>query len=419
MLSFFLNVSAIDKKYSHGYDMLPSSVNTKDKESAMSYFKNNIVYSVTKDNQTKLYVATVNDTIELQDVKEIQELSALGIYGTFGYDAKKNKIYFSKYEKSTHNYMLFESTEKNNKWSKPKRLKIKGMEGYRKPGSTLVNAGWLYRAPGISGFYNPTLAKDGKRIYFSSDFSSGKGGRDIWFIDLDADGKWAMPENVGDVVNTKGTEDFAFVSGDSLLYFASNTDSKGGLDLYVSKQENGKWAKATRLDSVYNSSTDDYNLIGNEKGLFFISGRNTAQGDDIFRPSKIKEKVVPPPPPVIVKRPFPWKLFYFDFDKDLFKPEFQKDLNELYLSMLEYIKDNDFVISGHTDTRGSVDYNNKLSLKRATRIRELLIEKGIPAEKMVVKAYGKSQPIKPDAQTEEEHAMNRRVEIDLVKKNNN
>lgn len=424
-LTFFLllNVLSIDKKYSQGYDMVPSTVNTENFETAMSYLKDNVVYSVTKDKQTKLYMASVNDTIELQDLQEVKEMTALGIYGTFGYDEKLNKIYFSKYDRATKNYMLFESTLKDGKWSRPKKLKIIGMGGYRKPGSTLVNAGWLYRAPGISGFFNPTLANNGSRIYFTSEFPSGKGEKDIWYIDAADKKQWNMPKNVGDVVNTVGKEDYAFVSGDSLLYFASTTASNGGYDLFVSQKENGAWSKATPLDSVYNSSVNDYNLIGNKDGLFFISSRNTGNLDDIYRPSKmlIKEfdtiaEPKPEPEPIIVKKTFPWKLFYFDFDKDLFKSEFSDDLNELFLAMQEYIVEYDFIIKGHTDERGSALYNDRLSLKRANRIRQLLIEKGIPAEKMAVEAYGESQPIIPNAQTEEDHAKNRRVEIDLLKK---
>lgn len=424
LLTLFLNTFAIHKKYSEGYEMLPSKVNTKDSEKAMSFFNGNVVYSVIKEGQDPiLYMATVNDTIELQDAQEMPKMTKLGIYGTFGHDAALNKIYFSKYDKSTKNFMLYESSQKGEKWSKPKKLKIKGMSSYRKEGSPLVNAGWLYRAPGISGFFNPTLANGGNRIYFTSDFPIGKGGRDIWFINKEEDG-WSMPENVGDVVNTTGKEDYAFVSGDSLLYFSSNNGNSGGLDLFVSKIEDGKWSQSVPLDSIYNSSVNDYNLIGNEKGLFFISSRNTEQADDIFRPAQLKiveleliEEPMPEPPvPVVEKKTFPWKLFYFDFDKDLFKPEFKDDLDELYLAMLEYIEEYNFVIKGHTDERGSVSYNERLSLKRATRIRALLIEKGIPAEKMVVEAFGESQPVHPNAKTETEHSLNRRVEVDLIKK---
>ena len=82
--------------------------------------------------------------------------------------------------------------------------------------------------------------------------------------------------------------------------------------------------------------------------------------------------------------------------------------------MLVYMAKYVFVVKGHTDTRGSDEYNQKLSIKRANRIRTLLIQKGIPAEKMKIEGYGESMPLIPNARTEAEHAMNRRVEVDII-----
>ncbi len=407
LLSFVCGSAfAVHEKYEEGYVFVPSVVNTDEDEVAISYVGDKVIYSkFNSKGKYTIYEAVVNDTIELQDTVEVPELRDLGIYGTVANDASANKIYFSKYEKKTKDYMLYESTFSDGKWSKGKRLKIKGLGKYRKPGSTLVNAGWLYRAPGISGFLNPNMAKGGNRIYFTSLFPSGKGGRDLWYIDRIDDDQWSMPQNIGDSINSKADQDYAFCSGDSLLYFASK-DSSEVFNLYVARDVNGEWGNVEKLDSVYNSDSNDYNLIGNEKGLFFISSRNSGHGEDIYRPSQIPVKQE--------LAPFPWKLFNFDFDRDLFKQEQSLDLDSLYNTMLVYMDKYDFVVKGHTDVRGSEDYNMKLSIKRANRIRTLLIKKGIPAEKMVVEGYGESMPLIPDAQTEEEHYKNRRVEVDVV-----
>ncbi|MDD6358105.1 MAG: OmpA family protein [Bacteroidales bacterium] len=398
---------AVHEKYEEGYVFVPSVVNTESDEVAISYLGDKVIYSkFDKKGKYKIYQAAVNDTIELQDTVDVPELRDLGIYGTVAYDAAANKIYYSKYEKKTKDYMLYESTNEGGKWSKGKRLNIKGIGKYRKSGSTLVNAGWLYRAPGISGFLNPNLAQGGNRIYFTSQFSSGKGGRDIWFIDKISDKQWSMPQNIGDSINSKSDQDYAFCSGDSLLYFASK-DSSNVFNLFVAHKVGEDWGDVEMLDSVYNSSANDYNLIGNEKGLFFISSRNSGNGEDIYRPSQIPEVEEQ-------LAPFPWKLFNFDFDRDLFKSEQQLDLDSLYNTMLVYMDKYDFVVKGHTDTRGSDEYNQKLSVKRANRIRTLLIQKGIPAEKMKIVGYGESMPLIPNAQTEEEHAQNRRVEVDVI-----
>ncbi|MDR0873899.1 MAG: OmpA family protein [Prevotellaceae bacterium] len=420
---------AIHEKYVQGYEFKPSKVNTESNDRAMSFLKNKVVYSVqdtAAGSAIKLYVADViEQDIELDNAEFSQELTDLGIFGTFAYDESLNKIYFSHYDKATKNYMLYESTQTEEKtWTSPKRLKIAGLQGYRKDGSPLVNAGWLYRAPGLSGFFNPTLADGGKRIYFSADFPIGNGERDIWYVEKEDDTHWSMPQNPGTNVNTKGKEDYPFVIGDK-LYFSSDTETNGGTDLFVSEKEGNAWGVAKPLDSVYNSSADDYNLIGTENTIFFVSGRHEGYADDIYRPARLLlepcptlAESTPESEPIIQMKTFPWKLFYFDFDKDILNEEFLIELDQLYNTMIDFMQDNDFVIRGHTDSRGTDEYNMRLSKRRAQRIQKLLAEKGIPAKIMHIEPYGESQPVIPDAQTEEEHAQNRRVEVDIVRKNN-
>ena len=67
-------------------------------------------------------------------------------------------------------------------------------------------------------------------------------------------------------------------------------------------------------------------------------------------------------------------------------------------------------VAGHTDSMGSDKYNMGLSLRRAEAVRNYLVDKGIPAERLTVKAYGESQPVADNA-TEEGRFQNRRVEL--------
>ncbi len=90
-------------------------------------------------------------------------------------------------------------------------------------------------------------------------------------------------------------------------------------------------------------------------------------------------------------------------------------MDELFVAMQDYIQDHTFVIHGHTDSRGSVAYNDKLSVNRALRIYNMLLERGIPADKMTYIGHGFRKMVVPNAQTEEEHAQNRRVEVDIVR----
>lgn len=69
------------------------------------------------------------------------------------------------------------------------------------------------------------------------------------------------------------------------------------------------------------------------------------------------------------------------------------------------------IIAGYTDSKGSDDYNRKLSAKRAQAVATYLTAKhGIPSERLRVEAYGKSKAIASN-DTEEGRAVNRRVEF--------
>jgi len=68
------------------------------------------------------------------------------------------------------------------------------------------------------------------------------------------------------------------------------------------------------------------------------------------------------------------------------------------------------IIEGHTDFRGQLDYNNRLSLARASSVREALLRVGVPANRMRAVGFGPSRPIDPN-QNELAWARNRRVEL--------
>ena len=65
-------------------------------------------------------------------------------------------------------------------------------------------------------------------------------------------------------------------------------------------------------------------------------------------------------------------------------------------------------VGGHTDIRGSDEYNQTLSEKRADAVKNQLINNGVMARRIKAVGYGESRPISSD------HAMNRRVEIIII-----
>jgi outer membrane protein OmpA-like peptidoglycan-associated protein len=102
----------------------------------------------------------------------------------------------------------------------------------------------------------------------------------------------------------------------------------------------------------------------------------------------------------------------FDFDRAEIRPESREVLSRI--AGILYTAD-DFVItvSGHTDTRGTAEYNHELSQRRAQAVANYLIATGLSADLFTVQGLGESQPLDP-GNTEEAHANNRRVELGLV-----
>ena len=72
-------------------------------------------------------------------------------------------------------------------------------------------------------------------------------------------------------------------------------------------------------------------------------------------------------------------------------------------------------IGGHTDSKGSAEYNKKLSNDRAQSVVNYLIENGISASRLTYIGYGKDQPVATN-ETEEGRQENRRVEFKVISK---
>ncbi|WLD23588.1 OmpA family protein [Flavobacterium dauae] len=141
---------------------------------------------------------------------------------------------------------------------------------------------------------NPAVTPDGKTLYFASDMPGTVGDMDIWRVDLNEDGTYGTPENMGTIVNTEGRESFPFVSEDGKLIFASNAHKGfGGLDLYMFDLTDPN-AKVRNIGDPINTAKDDFHLsYYPEKGIGFLS-TNRVGRDDIYkvRPVCVTEMVI-------------------------------------------------------------------------------------------------------------------------------
>jgi len=103
---------------------------------------------------------------------------------------------------------------------------------------------------------------------------------------------------------------------------------------------------------------------------------------------------------------------FFDFDKSVLKPEGKAKLDDL-ASKIKSINLEVIIAVGHTDSVGSVAYNQKLSVRRAEAVKAYLVSKGIERNRIYTEGKGKSQPV-ADNKTAQGRAKNRRVELEVV-----
>ena len=130
---------------------------------------------------------------------------------------------------------------------------------------------------------NPSVSPDGKTIYFASNMPGGFGQFDIYKASIEADGQLGTAVNMGQKVNTEGQEMFPYISTKNTLYFSSTGQlGLGGMDVFYTKEIDGKMAPIRNVGIPINSNGDDFAFSMNEEtGEGFVSSnREGGKGDD-------------------------------------------------------------------------------------------------------------------------------------------
>lgn len=221
-----------------------------------------------------VYKATLaDDSGNFSEATTVSEINSKFHDGPVTISADGNTMYFTSdsfreglFEKDKVNKLklgknnLYKATKNGNSWGNIKSLPFNSKE---------------------FSTSNPSLSRDGKTLYFSSDMPGSKGGVDIWKVSVNGD-DYGTPENLGSKVNTEGNESFPFIADDNkTLYFASSgRQGFGGLDVYSVDLSNG--SEAVNMGKPINTEKDDFSFTFNKaKNVgYFSSNRNG--NDDIF-----------------------------------------------------------------------------------------------------------------------------------------
>jgi len=104
---------------------------------------------------------------------------------------------------------------------------------------------------------------------------------------------------------------------------------------------------------------------------------------------------------------------HFDFDKSNIRPGEDTQVLEAKLSILQANSAVQIEITGHCDERGSDEYNQALGMRRATAVKQWLVNHGIAESRITVLSRGEEQPIAMGS-NEDAWAQNRRDEFRIT-----
>ncbi|WP_395045283.1 OmpA family protein [Flavobacterium sp.] len=268
-----------------GYTVKSLEINS-DKSDFGAVLYDNDLYFVSARNEARkkygwneepfldVYKSTMGDSGTFSEASSVSSLNTQYHDGPVTVSADGNTMYFSSdsfrensFEKDKVNKLklgknnLYKANKDGNGWGKATPLSFNSKE---------------YSTS------NPSLSRDGKTLYFSSNMPGSLGGVDIWKVAVNGDGSFGSPENLGSKINSEGNESFPFIADDNnTLYFASSgKQGLGGYDNYAIDLSNS--TDAVNMGKPINSEKDDLGFTFNKaKNLgFFSSNRNG--NDDIF-----------------------------------------------------------------------------------------------------------------------------------------
>lgn len=122
----------------------------------------------------------------------------------------------------------------------------------------------------------PSLSADGRILFFSSNRKGGFGGNDIWFSVRQQDDSWSDARNLGSVVNTDKDEiaPFMFFNNEILFFASDGHMGFGGMDIFLSRIENGEFQQPENLGLPINDQVDQVALfITAQKDYAYYSER--------------------------------------------------------------------------------------------------------------------------------------------------
>lgn len=278
--SVFLILYACPGLFSQGhYDVKRMTLNTSAREMAPAFYRNGIVFCSDRKNEvltsyidlnynmfTNLYVAEQKKPGKFDHPRLMsRELTTFLYEGPCTFSKDGKTIYF------TRSINVSMSSRNKNRVDTTFGIFSATWSG----GDWANLTQFRFNRPEYNTGY-PCLSDDGSLLFFCSDAPGGFGGMDIYVSRLE-NGRWAAPENLGPAVNTSKNEVFPFLHSSGRLYFSSRgLTQKGDLDIFYTIKIDEAWQKPVPMSEPFNSNSDDYGLILNASADtgYFVSDRS-------------------------------------------------------------------------------------------------------------------------------------------------
>jgi outer membrane protein OmpA-like peptidoglycan-associated protein len=319
-----------------------------------------------------------------------------------------------------------------------------GTWGPSKPLPTTINTTGHEKAP--------FMHSDSHTLYFASSGHVGVGGLDIFYCQMNADGSFTTPKNMGVPINTEGDEIGIVVTADGeVAYFgARNFRGAKGYDVFQFnmpekakpekvmilkgevKDDQGEPVKDAKVVLNYNESKSTEEVkVNADDGKFAAIVRVSkneditlnVKGEDLAFNSRIIARKDEPKPsvsklevtaPVVEAN----KAFVINDIKYATSSATLQESSKLVLGdFAAYLKDHPGMlveIRGHTDDIGDAGKNKALSAERAFEVLNFLVAAGVNAKQLSYQGFGEEKPV-ADNSTDEGRAQNRRTEFFIKK----
>lgn len=268
------------------------------------------------------------------------------------------------------------------------------------------------------------LSADNKHGYYSSEREDGFGEKDLYLISMPEPEKLATIEaketTLGSTPKTKMLKPIAKTESFNPITILKGTVTDEftkeplGADLVLVDNDKNEEVAKLKTNPVTGGylivlpSGKNYGLSVNKETYLFHSENfdipESQNYQEIVKDVQLKK--------VAVGSRIILKNIFFDFDKATLRPESVAELERLK-KLLTDVPSLKIEISGHTDNKGSSEYNKTLSQNRAKAVVDYLISKGIDQSRLRFAGYGFDRPVASN-DTDAGRQLNRRTEFEII-----